>query len=205
MERAPGARARPPGAERRATPPTACAPLSLELVEHLADLHAVDPAAVGLERLRPPRRLPRPAAVDAGGGSSTPRARARRPTLDALQDSLAERHARLRRGPESCTATSASTTRSSSATADDPHISAILDWEMATLGDPLVDLGIFAPLLGHREPARRRRGRGAERRRPGRRATRPSTSWSRSTRDRAGHRHPGSRAGTARSRRTSSP
>ena len=28
--------------------------------------------------------------------------------------------------------------------ADDPHISAILDWEMATLGDPFVDLGIFA-------------------------------------------------------------
>jgi aminoglycoside phosphotransferase (APT) family kinase protein len=27
---------------------------------------------------------------------------------------------------------------------DDPHISAILDWEMATLGDPFVDLGIFA-------------------------------------------------------------
>jgi aminoglycoside phosphotransferase (APT) family kinase protein len=26
---------------------------------------------------------------------------------------------------------------------DDPRISAILDWEMATLGDPLVDLGIF--------------------------------------------------------------
>ena len=27
---------------------------------------------------------------------------------------------------------------------DDPHVSAVLDWEMATLGDPLVDLGIFA-------------------------------------------------------------
>ena len=27
---------------------------------------------------------------------------------------------------------------------DAPRISAILDWEMATLGDPFVDLGIFA-------------------------------------------------------------
>ena len=27
---------------------------------------------------------------------------------------------------------------------DRPRVSAILDWEMATLGDPLVDLGIFA-------------------------------------------------------------
>jgi len=29
-------------------------------------------------------------------------------------------------------------------TGDEPHVSAILDWEMATLGDPYVDLGIFA-------------------------------------------------------------
>src|SRR5690606_14508779 len=26
----------------------------------------------------------------------------------------------------------------------EPHLTAILDWEMATLGDPLVDLGMFA-------------------------------------------------------------
>ena len=64
MERAPGEVLARPRAERRRTRPQDCASLSVELVEHLADLHAVDPAAVGLGGLRSPRRLPRAAALD---------------------------------------------------------------------------------------------------------------------------------------------
>ena len=47
-----------------------------------------------------------------------------------------------RRRRRSCTATTASTTRCSHPT-DPGEIVAVLDWEMATLGDPLADLGLF--------------------------------------------------------------
>ena len=66
------------------------------------------------------------------------------PALDALQDEPGRRDAGIRPLRNRARRLSASTTPSSSASGDDPHISAILDWEMATLGDPFVDLGIFA-------------------------------------------------------------
>ena len=47
-----------------------------------------------------------------------------------------------RRRPRSCTATTASTTRCSRPTIPGTIV-AVLDWEMATLGDPLADLGLF--------------------------------------------------------------
>ncbi|MDY0910512.1 phosphotransferase family protein [Microbacterium sp. CFBP9034] len=116
--------------------------LSVDLVRILADLHAVDPASVGLGDFgRPDGYLARQLStwrrqLDASRSRDTP-------ALDRLQDSLADGMPEARRagivhgdfrldnalvegGP------------------DDPRISAILDWEMATLGDPFVDLGIFA-------------------------------------------------------------
>ncbi|MFB7892930.1 phosphotransferase family protein [Microbacterium sp. NPDC056044] len=115
--------------------------LSLDLGRHLADLHAVDPVAVGLGGFgRPDGYLARQLAtwrrqLDASRSRATP-------TLDALQASLTggvpdSSRAGIVHGDY----------RLDNALvvgeADEPRISAILDWEMATLGDPLVDLGMF--------------------------------------------------------------
>lgn len=115
--------------------------LSIELVRHLADLHAVDPAAVGLGDFgRPDGYVARQLAtwrrqLDASRSRETP-------LLDALQSGLSDDipdsprtgivHGDYRL--DNALVTGAG---------DEPRISAILDWEMATLGDPLVDLGIF--------------------------------------------------------------
>jgi len=116
--------------------------LGLELAEVLADLHAVDPAGVGLADFgRPDGYLDRQLATwrrqyDASRSRPQPR-------LDALQDRLAASvpdsggragivHGDYRldnaivAGPP-----------------DAPRVDAVLDWEMATLGDPLVDLGML--------------------------------------------------------------
>ncbi|MBA8817547.1 aminoglycoside phosphotransferase (APT) family kinase protein [Microbacterium halimionae] len=116
--------------------------LSIELVQHLADLHAVDPSSVGLEDFgRPDGYLARQLStwrrqLDASRSRDTP-------ILDGLQASLADDmpdsfrtgivHGDYRL--DNALVTGAG---------DHPRISAVLDWEMATLGDPLVDLGIFA-------------------------------------------------------------
>lgn len=116
--------------------------LSIDLVRHLADLHAVDPASVELGDFgRPDGYLGRQLStwrrqLDASRSRQTP-------ALDRLQERLTDDV------PE--------TTRTGivhgdyrldnalvDGPSDRPRISAILDWEMATLGDPLVDLGIFA-------------------------------------------------------------
>ncbi|MET0672566.1 MAG: phosphotransferase family protein [Microbacterium pygmaeum] len=116
--------------------------LSVELARHLADLHAVDPAAVGLGDFgRPDGYLQRQVAtwqrqLDASRSRETP-------ALDALQATVADGM------PESSrTAIVHGDYRLDNALvtgdAENPRVSAILDWEMATLGDPFVDLGIFA-------------------------------------------------------------
>ena len=116
--------------------------LSIDLVRCLADLHAVDPAEVGLADFgRPDGYLARQLStwrrqLEASRSRETP-------ALDALQDSLADGM------PDSPrTGIVHGDYRLDNALVvggpDDPRISAILDWEMATLGDPLVDLGIFA-------------------------------------------------------------
>jgi aminoglycoside phosphotransferase (APT) family kinase protein len=141
MERAPG-RVLAHRAQNIDYSPRGLRALSVELMQHLAALHAVDPETVGLGDFgRPEGYLRRQVAtwqrqLDASRSRETP-------TLDALQITLAEGM------PES--------TRSGIVhgdyrldnalvvgAGDEPHVSAILDWEMATLGDPFVDLGIFA-------------------------------------------------------------
>ncbi len=116
--------------------------LSVELIQHLADLHAVDPASVGLTDFgRPQGYLARQLStwrrqLDASRSRELP-------TLDALQAGLTEQVP----GPTR-TGIVHGDYRLDNAlvvgSGDEPHISAILDWEMSTLGDPYVDLGIFA-------------------------------------------------------------
>jgi aminoglycoside phosphotransferase (APT) family kinase protein len=116
--------------------------LAIELVEVLADLHAVDPATVGLADFgRPAGYLARQLKTwrrqyDASRSRPQPR-------LDTLQERLGAAvpddgartgivHGDYRldnvlvAGPPEA-----------------PHIAAVLDWEMATLGDPLMDLGML--------------------------------------------------------------
>ncbi|BDV29880.1 phosphotransferase family protein [Microbacterium terricola] len=141
MERAPGrVLARP--AQNAAYTPAGLRALGFELVRHLAELHAVDPDAVGLSDFgRPDGYLTRQLStwrrqLDASRSRETP-------ALDALQASLSAGTPDTAR-----TGIVHGDYRLDNALvvgdADEPHISAILDWEMATLGDPLVDLGIFA-------------------------------------------------------------
>jgi aminoglycoside phosphotransferase (APT) family kinase protein len=115
--------------------------VSLQLADVLAELHAVDPQAVALEdfgrgdgfldrQLRTWRRQ-----YDASRSRDLP-------TLDRLQDSLAERM------PASARTTLVhGDYRLDNAiiagSGDAATIAAILDWEMSTIGDPLVDLGMF--------------------------------------------------------------
>ena len=115
--------------------------VSLELAEILAELHAVDAQRVGLgdfgrgdgfldRQLRTWRRQ-----YDASRSRDLP-------TLDRLQDSLRERM------PDSARSTIVhGDYRLDNAivdgTGDTARIAAILDWEMSTIGDPLVDLGMF--------------------------------------------------------------
>ncbi|WP_297081528.1 phosphotransferase family protein [uncultured Demequina sp.] len=116
--------------------------LSIQLVEHLADLHAVDPSAVGLDGFgRPDGYLARQLStwrrqLEASRSRDTP-------FLDRLATGLdvdvpASARASIVHGDF----------RLDNALVvgdvNSPRISAVLDWEMATLGDPLVDLGMLA-------------------------------------------------------------
>lgn len=140
MERSPG-RVLAHRSQNRDYSATGLRTLGIELAQHLAALHAVAPEAVGLADFgRPDGYLGRQVAtwrrqLDASRSRATP-------TLDALQDTLSEglpdaTRAGIVHGDFRLDNALVVGTR------DEPRISAILDWEMATLGDPLVDLGIF--------------------------------------------------------------
>lgn len=115
--------------------------LSLDLARTLAHLHSIDPASVGLGDFgRPDGFLAR--QVERWGKQYDGSRNRELPELDALQQEL---HGQI---PE--------TRRSSIIHGDyrldnalvrdiagSPGISAILDWEMATLGDSLTDLGLL--------------------------------------------------------------
>jgi aminoglycoside phosphotransferase (APT) family kinase protein len=115
--------------------------LSDALARTLADLHAVDPAAVGLADFgRPDGYLDRQLStwrrqLDASRSRDIP-------SLDALQERL---HGSVPESRRSGIVHGDYRLDNALVVGDGdaPGISAVLDWEMATLGDPLVDLGIF--------------------------------------------------------------
>lgn len=113
--------------------------LSRKLVDVLADLHSVDPASVGLEDFgRPDGFLARQVKR---WGKQLDASRSRDlPGIDELRDKLAgtvpaSARAAIIHGDYRLD--NALVTQSPLA------ISAVLDWEMATLGDPLADLGLL--------------------------------------------------------------
>ena len=116
--------------------------LSVELVQHLADLHAIDPTAVGLADFgRPHGYLDRQLSTwrrQLGASRSRPL-----PELEALEAQLSTAVP-----PPGRTGIVHGDYRLDNVLVvgegERPRVSAILDWEMATLGDPLLDLGIFA-------------------------------------------------------------
>jgi aminoglycoside phosphotransferase (APT) family kinase protein len=116
--------------------------LSVELATTLAELHTIDPATVGLEDFgRAEGFLPRQLAR---WGRQYDGSRSRElPELDALQRELADRvpttvHTSIVHGDFRLDNALVATDESG-----EPRIAAILDWEMATLGDSLTDLGLF--------------------------------------------------------------
>ena len=111
-------------------------------VDALADLHLVDPAACGLGELgRPAGYLARQLA-----GWRQRWELVATPDLDGVMSALGERlrahAARVARADDRCTTTSSPTT-ASSARASPTGCVSVFDWDMATLGDPLADLGML--------------------------------------------------------------
>ncbi|QAY72179.1 phosphotransferase family protein [Agromyces protaetiae] len=126
--------------------PAGLARLGANLAETLADLHAVDPAAVGLESFgKPEGYLARQMST---WHRQYEASRSRElPELDRLLEALGDR---LPENPR--TGIVHGDYRLDNAIVagegDEPRIVAVLDWEMATLGDPLVDLGMLGLYWG---------------------------------------------------------
>ena len=126
---------------------------------HAGALHAVDPAEVGLADFGRPEGFLRPAGApleEAARRVAQPRRSRASTSCTRARADMPDEHGRRR----SCTATTGSTTCSS---APDDKIAAVVDWEMATLGDPLTDLGAARGLPADGQAAE---GPMAERRRP---------------------------------------
>ena len=122
------------------------------LVDVLADLHEVDPAAVGLTGFgRPDGYLDRQLRRWAGEWQAL-RTGDDLPGVDALAAELVAKAAARGRAGRSCTVTTGWTT-SCWTRPTRRRVAAVLDWEMSTLGDPLADLGLllvyWQPAAGH--------------------------------------------------------
>ncbi|MFD6566414.1 phosphotransferase family protein [Micromonospora profundi] len=152
MERVPGevfrtrAQTDPLGDDRRRA-------LAMAMMDTLAALHTVEPAAVGLDDFgRPDGYLARQIRRWAG---QLDRSRSRDlPGIDELRDLLAAT------APEGANAGRIVhgdyRLDNLLASADPVAVHAVLDWEMATLGDPLADLGLlltYWDVLGGSEEA----------------------------------------------------
>jgi aminoglycoside phosphotransferase (APT) family kinase protein len=140
MERVDGVIARgalPPGYAESAAERVA---MTRALVDVLADLHAVDPAAVGLADFgRPDGYLARQLRRWLGEWEAL--RDTDRPGVDALAAELAARRPEAPAGP-----VVHGDYRLDNVVLDpaDPgRVAAVLDWEMSTLGDPLADLGLL--------------------------------------------------------------
>ena len=130
------------------------------LVDMLAALHAVDPAAVGLGDFGRPEGFLERQVRRWGKQLDASRRPGRCPASTSCTACSPATSRPRRRGAGSCTATTGWTTASSAPTTE---IHAVLDWEMATLGDPLhrpraaAGLRRRSAALGRRRPRRRRR------------------------------------------------
>ena len=103
----------------------------------LAEIHKLDWRAVGLGELG------KPEGTSSGRCGAGPSGTARRGPTTSHTSSASARGSRRtgppRAGRRSSTTTSSTTTSSSRPTSR--GVIAVLDWEMATIGDPLMDLG----------------------------------------------------------------
>ncbi|MFG1602947.1 phosphotransferase family protein [Actinoplanes sp. NPDC049265] len=116
--------------------------LVLDLVDTLADLHALDPAAIGLGDFGRPQ------------GFNERQVRRWKKQLDASRSrevtGIDELHARLAvHIPEGDGAVVHGDFRLDNVLIDDNlEVSAVLDWEMSTLGDPLSDVALMQVYAG---------------------------------------------------------
>jgi aminoglycoside phosphotransferase (APT) family kinase protein len=112
--------------------------LSWALVDVLADLHAVDPAEVGLGDFGRPDGFMERQVVRWGKQLAASRSR-EVPGIDALHDALGDAVPIAQRA-----AIVHGDYRLDNAIVDgNDRIAAVLDWEMAALGDPLADVGLL--------------------------------------------------------------
>ncbi|MEU7528468.1 phosphotransferase family protein [Saccharothrix sp. NPDC042600] len=119
--------------------PDAARALSHRLVDVLADLHAVDPAAVGLADFGRPEGFLRRQVTRWGKQLDASRSR-ELPGIDELRARLADT---VPDSPRATIVHGDYRLDNVLVTADPVDVSAVLDWEMATLGDPLADLGLL--------------------------------------------------------------
>jgi aminoglycoside phosphotransferase (APT) family kinase protein len=136
MERAPG-RVLRTGDDLRQVPGDERAPLARRLVDTLAALHGIDPEAVGLADLGRPDGFA--ARQVRRWGTQLAASRSRDvPGIDDL-------HAALGAAVPTSQAVAVlhgDFRLDNLLVTDDHRVGAVLDWEMATLGDPLTDLGL---------------------------------------------------------------
>ncbi|GAA0523338.1 acyl-CoA dehydrogenase [Saccharopolyspora subtropica] len=138
MEYVPGTVLRSPE-QTRQLDPRQRADLSWQLVDVLADLHAIDPESVGLGEFgRPVGFLERQVRR-----WSTQLAASRSRDIDGI-DELAEQLARSVPATHRAGIVHGDYRLDNVIVGDDQRIRAVLDWEMATVGDPLTDLGLLA-------------------------------------------------------------
>jgi aminoglycoside phosphotransferase (APT) family kinase protein len=118
------------------------------LVDGLAELHRVDPVAIGLGDLGHPEGF-----VERQVSGWTQRWHdARHEDLRAMDD-VAARLASAIPAPQSVALLHNDFKLDNTMIGDDGRIVAVLDWDMATIGDPLVDLGTMLAYWGAPGPA----------------------------------------------------
>jgi aminoglycoside phosphotransferase (APT) family kinase protein len=122
-------------------PPLEAAAVCESLVDTLADLHAIDPMAAGLESLGRPEGYVERQVRRWGQQWELTRTRDL-PDIERLASLLAERVDSLVPAPVSIVHGDYRVDNTILAPAD-PTVCAVLDWEMSTLGDPAMDLAIM--------------------------------------------------------------
>ncbi|MFC5911012.1 phosphotransferase family protein [Streptacidiphilus monticola] len=137
MEEVPGTVYRT-AADAAALSPERARALSFALVDVLAELHGVEPAAVGLADFgRPEGYLERQVSR---WHRQFEASRSREiPGIEELQRRLAAAVP----APQRATVVHGDYRLDNTIAAADDSIAAVLDWEMATLGDPLADVGLM--------------------------------------------------------------